>query len=186
MEGQIVLQTVVKHEAFALRRQRERHSPLTDDGELGDRPTPPAITHDQAERLEQLRQGAEALAELKPHEVQALLLRAEGYSYREICERTGWPDNSSYRNILAWCWEMDDGRYLTVINFSGAASQCLVRVPWEDLRERSWKLADVLSGDAYERNGDEMVEVGLYVDRPAWGYHLFKLSEWQPAGGNQK
>ena len=84
------LKTVVKHEAFALRRQRERHSPLTDDGELGDRPTPPAITHDQAERLEQLRQGAEALAELKPHEVQALLLRAEGYSYREICERTGW------------------------------------------------------------------------------------------------
>jgi hypothetical protein len=104
----------------------------------------------------------------------------------QICERTGWPDNSSYRNILAWCWEMDDGRYLTVINFSGAASQCLVRVPWEDLRGRSWKLADVLSGDAYERNGDEMVEVGLYVDRPAWGYHLFKLSEWQPAGGNQK
>ena len=84
------LKTVVKHEAFALRRQRERHSPVTDDGELGDRPTPPAITHDQAERLEQLRQGAEALAELKPHEVQALLLRAEGYSYREICERTGW------------------------------------------------------------------------------------------------
>ncbi len=84
------LKTVVKHEAFALRRQRERHSPVTDDGELGDRPTPPSITHDQAERLEQLRQGAEALAELKPHEVQALLLRAEGYSYREICERTGW------------------------------------------------------------------------------------------------
>src|SRR5215218_8645568 len=54
------LKTVVKHEAFALRRQRERHSPVTDDGRLGDRPTPPAITHDQAERYEQLRQGAEA------------------------------------------------------------------------------------------------------------------------------
>src|SRR5918995_1423616 len=44
------LKTVVKHEAFALRRQRDRHTPLTDDGQLGDRPTPPAITHDQAER----------------------------------------------------------------------------------------------------------------------------------------
>ena len=34
------LRTVVKHEAFALRRQRERHSPVTDDGELST-PAPP-------------------------------------------------------------------------------------------------------------------------------------------------
>jgi RNA polymerase sigma factor (sigma-70 family) len=84
------LKTVVKHEAFALRRQRERHSPVTDDGRLGDRPTPPAITHDQAERYEQLRQGAEALRQLKPQEIRALRLKAEGYSYREICRITGW------------------------------------------------------------------------------------------------
>jgi RNA polymerase sigma factor (sigma-70 family) len=84
------LKTVVKHEAFALRRQRERHSPLTNDGRLGDRATPPAITHDQAERLETLSQGAEALGKLKPHEIRALLLKAEGYTYREICELTGW------------------------------------------------------------------------------------------------
>jgi RNA polymerase sigma factor (sigma-70 family) len=84
------LKTVVKHEAFALRRQRERHSPVTDDGRLGDRPTPPAITHDQAESYERLRQGAEALRQLKPQEIRALRLKAEGYSYREICEMTGW------------------------------------------------------------------------------------------------
>jgi RNA polymerase sigma factor (sigma-70 family) len=84
------LKTVVKHEAFALRRQRDRHSPVTDDGELGDRPTPPAVTHDQAERYERLRQGAEALRQLKPQEIRALRLKAEGYSYREICELTGW------------------------------------------------------------------------------------------------
>jgi RNA polymerase sigma factor (sigma-70 family) len=84
------LKTVVKHECFALRRQRERHSPVTDDGRLGDRPTPPAITHDQAERYERLSQGAEALRQLKPQEIRALRLKAEGYSYREICEITGW------------------------------------------------------------------------------------------------
>src|SRR5919106_2958516 len=84
------LKTVVKHECFALRRQRERHSPVTDDGHLGDRPTPPAITHDQAERYERLSQGAEALRQLKPQEIRALRLKAEGYSYREISEITGW------------------------------------------------------------------------------------------------
>jgi RNA polymerase sigma factor (sigma-70 family) len=84
------LKTVVKHEAFALRRQRERHSPLTDDGELRERATPPGITYDQAARYERLRQGAEALRLLKPHETRGLRLRAEGYSYKEICRSTGW------------------------------------------------------------------------------------------------
>ena len=84
------LKTVVKHEAFALRRQRERHSPVTDDGELRDRPAPAAVTHEQAERLERLRQGAEALGHLKPHEIRALVLKAEGFSSREICAMTGW------------------------------------------------------------------------------------------------
>src|SRR5215203_1786283 len=84
------LKTVVKHEAFALRRQRDRHSPVTDDGELRDRPATAGVTHEQAERLERLRQGAEALGHLKPHEIRALVLKAEGFSYREICAMTGW------------------------------------------------------------------------------------------------
>jgi RNA polymerase sigma factor (sigma-70 family) len=84
------LKTVVKHEAFALRRQRDRHSPVTDDGELRDRPAPATVTHEQAERLERLHQGAEALRHLKPHEIRALVLKAEGFSYREICAMTGW------------------------------------------------------------------------------------------------
>ena len=84
------LKTVVKHEAFALRRQRDRHTPLTDDGDVRDRPTPAKITHDRAEQYERLRQGAEALAQLKPHEIRALQLKAEGYTYREICQLTGW------------------------------------------------------------------------------------------------
>ena len=84
------LRTVVKHEAFALRRQRERHSPVTDDGELSDSGTAAGATHEQAERWERLRQGAEAIRRLKPQELRALLLKAEGYSYREICEITGW------------------------------------------------------------------------------------------------
>ncbi len=45
------LKTVIKHEAFALRRQRDRHTPPADDGEAPDRPGGPA-TVEQAERLE--------------------------------------------------------------------------------------------------------------------------------------
>jgi RNA polymerase sigma factor (sigma-70 family) len=84
------LKTVVKHEAFALRRQRDRLTPVTGDGEPIERGSAPAGTHEQAERYERLSQGAEALSRLKPQEIRCLVLRAQGLSYREICETTGF------------------------------------------------------------------------------------------------
>jgi RNA polymerase sigma factor (sigma-70 family) len=84
------LKTVVKHEAFALRRQRDRLTPVAGDGEAVERGTAAAATHDQAERYERLSQGAEALRRLKPQEIRCLVLRAQGLSYREICEVTGF------------------------------------------------------------------------------------------------
>ena len=84
------LKTVVKHEAFALRRQRERLTPVTGDGEPIERGTPAAATHEQAERYERLSQSAEALGRLKPQEIRCLVLRAQSLSYREICETTGF------------------------------------------------------------------------------------------------
>jgi RNA polymerase sigma factor (sigma-70 family) len=84
------LKTVVKHEAFAIRRQRERATPTTDDDQPGEGAGPEAAAHDHAERYERLRVGAEALRRLKPQEVRCLVLKAEGYSYKEICRLTGW------------------------------------------------------------------------------------------------
>src|SRR3954470_8011616 len=88
-EGDLVpwLKTVVKHEAFAIRKQRQR-TELAGDRELSAGLAPAADA--QAERHERLRLGAEAISRLKPQEVRCLLLRAEGYSYKQICEETGW------------------------------------------------------------------------------------------------
>ena len=35
-----------------------------------------------------------------------------------LCERTGWPDNPSFLNLVAWSWRKDDERYLIVVNLS--------------------------------------------------------------------
>src|SRR5919197_4400612 len=79
--------TVVKHEAFAIRKQRQR-AELAGDRQLSAGLAPAADA--QAERHERLRVGAEAISRLKPQEIRCLLLRAEGYSYKQICEETGW------------------------------------------------------------------------------------------------
>jgi RNA polymerase sigma factor (sigma-70 family) len=84
------LHTVIKHEALALRRQRER----TLAGAGDDPPEPvaeatPALD-EQASGRERVGRTAEALRQLKPSELQCMLLKALGYSYDEIAERTGY------------------------------------------------------------------------------------------------
>jgi RNA polymerase sigma factor (sigma-70 family) len=91
-------QTVVKHEALAVRRDRERilGGPA---GALRDEacedwvaliPSAADGPPEQAERHEAVARSREALQALKPQELRALSLLAEGYSYVEIGEITGY------------------------------------------------------------------------------------------------
>jgi RNA polymerase sigma factor (sigma-70 family) len=93
------MQTVTKREALGVRRQRERllgtaRSPGFEDGE--DRDPLDSIAsqspgpNDRAARRERVVRSGEALRALKPQEVRALTLKAQGYSYAEIGEITGW------------------------------------------------------------------------------------------------
>jgi hypothetical protein len=91
-----------------------------------------------------------------------------------LCERSGWPDNQSCLNLLAWCWAREDQRYLIVINFGPQAAQALVHVPWDELRGKQWRLTDALGGDSYERSGDEMRDAGMYVELGPWQCHLLE------------
>jgi glycosidase len=92
-----------------------------------------------------------------------------------LCECRGWPDNPSFRNLVAWCWRLDEEGRLVAVNLSGSPSQGLVRLPWDDMHDKSVSLDDLLSGVHFTRNGKEMTEPGLFVDLPAWGYHFFKF-----------
>jgi Alpha amylase, catalytic domain len=92
-----------------------------------------------------------------------------------LCERSGWPDNQSHLNILSWCWVKDEERYLIVVNFSDRTSQTLIRVPWDELRGRTWRLSDALTGDTFDRGGEDMRDNGLYVDLGPWKCHLLQV-----------
>ena len=92
-----------------------------------------------------------------------------------LCERSGWPDNQSCQNVLAWCWVKDDERALIVVNFGQAPAQARVQVPWGELRQTQWRLDDVLSGDTYDRSGNEMRDSGLYVALGPWQCHVFQV-----------
>jgi RNA polymerase sigma factor (sigma-70 family) len=82
--------TVCKHEAMAVREQRQQHvspeDPELDREEARHVPSP----EERAVSFDRLRRSAEALQRLKPQELQALWLKAEGFSYEEISRQTGW------------------------------------------------------------------------------------------------
>jgi RNA polymerase sigma factor (sigma-70 family) len=84
------LRTVIKHEALAVRAARQRLvGPAEVDLDHSEaRELEPA--EERAASTERVGRSAEALTVLKPHELRALVLKARGYSYREIAEITGW------------------------------------------------------------------------------------------------
>ncbi len=92
-----------------------------------------------------------------------------------LCERSGWPDNQSCRNVLSWCWIKEDVRHLVVIHFGQDTAQARVHLPWDELRGKTWRLEDALSGEVYDRSGDEMRDAGLYVDLAPWKCHVFRM-----------
>jgi RNA polymerase sigma factor (sigma-70 family) len=86
------LHTVVKHEAYAVREQRARYVGVDEETALDalDDGRHVASVEERSERFDELTRAAEALGRLKPQEVTALWLKAQGLSYREIAERQGW------------------------------------------------------------------------------------------------
>jgi RNA polymerase sigma factor (sigma-70 family) len=123
-------QTVVKHEALAVRRERERilsgpAARLPEDGEdwVAQLPARGAGPAEAVERREAVARSREALQALKPQELRALGLLAEGYSYAEIGEITGYSHTKinrclaegreRFRRLLA---HSEDGRRCTEMN----------------------------------------------------------------------
>jgi hypothetical protein len=94
-----------------------------------------------------------------------------------LCERTGWPDNASFQNLVAWTWVKDSERHLIVVNLSDSPAQARVQVPWNDTGSGAWQLEDPLSGVIYERDSDELRSQGLYVDLGPWNYHFFQCQQ---------
>lgn len=125
-------QTVVKHEALAVRREREQilagpaAIAVAPDGEdwVALLPTPADGPPEKAERRESIARSREALQALKPQELRALTLLAEGYSYVEIGEITGYSQTKVNR-----CLAEGRERFRKVVAGSEDGSRCTTMRP---------------------------------------------------------
>lgn len=137
-------QTVVKHEALAVRRERERilsgPAARAQPGREDWWALIPAGGGDPAERVERreaVARSREALQSLKPRELRALSLLAEGYSYAEIGEITGFSPTKVNRSLAE-----GRERFRKLISRSEDGGRC------EDLRSL---LSTFCDGEASEQ-----------------------------------
>jgi hypothetical protein len=79
--------------------------------------------------------------------------------------------------FIAWCWHgADDQRRLVAVNYPPNPSQCYVRFPFPEVSGRAVRLKDLTGTATYDRDGNELVSRGLYLDLPPWGFHAFDVT----------
>jgi len=116
------MRTVVKHEALAIRGNRERLLGVGE--EAGGDPISRLVSGgagpgERVERREQVARSREALQALKPAELRSLTLLAAGYSYAEIGRRTGYSHTKVNR-----CVAEGRERFRRVIAASEQGERC--------------------------------------------------------------
>lgn len=93
------LHVVVRREAGAIRRARDRSVSIEDEEVDDVFVRLSAQTEERLHAIDLARRAGEALATLKEDQAQALCMRAQGLSYDEIAEAYGWSYTKTNRTI---------------------------------------------------------------------------------------
>jgi glycosidase len=92
-----------------------------------------------------------------------------------FCGISGWPDNQSCLNLLAWEWICDHEILMIVVNLSEQPAQGMIKSGYSYVPGRTYQLFDVTSGELYLRDGEEMTGPGLYVVLQGYRMHAFNI-----------
>jgi hypothetical protein len=91
--------------------------------------------------------------------------------------RPAWEGNWTWDCFLAFAWQGAGGeRSLATVNYAPNQSQCYVRLPFPDLAGCPWRLRDQLGDAVYDRDGNDLLARGLYLDVPPWQTSVFALT----------
>jgi hypothetical protein len=87
-----------------------------------------------------------------------------------------WDGNGSRDSFVSHSWRGSGGeRMLITVNYASHPSQCYLKLPFPEIQNHQVRLKDSLSPACYIREGNELLERGLYLDLPPWSYHVFDL-----------
>ncbi len=90
--------------------------------------------------------------------------------------RPAWDGNGSWDSFVAHAWHGSGSELMViVVNYAPHPSQCYLNLPFPGMSNHSIQFKDLLSSVSYTREGNELLERGLYLDLQPWSYHIFEL-----------
>jgi hypothetical protein len=92
-----------------------------------------------------------------------------------IPPQPAWAGNPTWQDFICYAWHTANGRYVVVVNYSDHQGQCHLRLPFDGLAGRQFRLVDVMGSEVYLRDGGDLAEPGLYIDLGAWRFNVFRL-----------
>jgi hypothetical protein len=96
--------------------------------------------------------------------------------WQSLACHPAWDGNGSWDAIVAHAWRGSGGeRMLIAVNYAPHPSQCYLSMLFPEIKDASVHLEDSLSSACYVRDGNELLDRGLYLDMQAWSYHVFDL-----------
>ncbi len=92
-----------------------------------------------------------------------------------------WEGNWSWDCFICFAWHsVGQAPVVVVTNYAPNQSQCYVSIPFDQICGCNVRIRDLMNPITYDRDGDQLLSVGLYLDLPAWGYHVFELTTLNP------
>lgn len=100
-------------------------------------------------------------------------------SWRLSDWRPAWSGNSTWERFVVCWWSPPADApqlppLLVAVNFGPTQGQCVI--PWPGgIGNKLLHLADQMQPIEYQREQADLVRHGLYLDLPAWGYHVLEV-----------
>ncbi|MFN8621786.1 MAG: alpha-amylase family glycosyl hydrolase [Chloroflexota bacterium] len=99
--------------------------------------------------------------------------------------RAVWEGDPTNTSFVVWMWFGPRGSVrLAVANLGPTTGRCFVPLQLPDFAGRSIVFEDLLSDARYERDGDDLIHRGLFLELPPDGYHLFRVLGHRPRPAN--
>jgi glycosidase len=96
--------------------------------------------------------------------------------WQSLACQPAWDGNETWDSFIAHAWSgPGNERMLIVVNYSSHPSQCYLKLPFPEIQNHSLRLKDLFSSVCYDREGDELLNRGLYLDLQPWSYHVFAM-----------
>jgi hypothetical protein len=87
-----------------------------------------------------------------------------------------WDGNWTWDCFVCFAWHQQGiPPLIVVVNYAPNQSQCYLGLPFDEIRGHTVRARDLMSSVTYERDGEELVSRGMFLDLPPWGYHVFRL-----------